>query len=382
MKVWALPALLIMLVVPLLLTGCWDRVEIQDRLFVLGVGIDKMPSQAKNKPRYKLTVQLTESQALSGKVMNPNISPIWNISTVGSSIFECIRLTATRIARKPYYEHLQVIVIGEELAREGIERPLDLFLRDQEMRRKIKLVIATGEAKKVLEVRPRLMPVPARYISMITEEAQVKTTRIPIMSSIGEFTSNLHAGGDSLLPSIKPREREVKLSGGALFKKDKLVGWLSGEDVKAQRWIVGTKSAGNEVIFLENNNYTTFEVKSSRASIHSLIRGNRPIFTIHVQVEGHIAEDGFDHKPTLQKIREKEALLSKKIKKDLEDVITRVQRNYQTDIFTFGEQLRRHHYKYWKAHKNDWPQIFKNAEVQVQVETSIRRIGQIGRAHV
>ncbi|MGO0063350.1 Ger(x)C family spore germination protein [Brevibacillus fluminis] len=376
MKLWSLPCLCVILFVSLLLAGCWDRVEIQDRLFVMGVGIDKLPSKDKKKTRYRLTVQLTEAQALSGKVKNPNIAPIWNISTVGESIFECIRLTATRIARKPFYEHLQVVVIGEELAREGIEKPLDLFLRDQEMRRKIKLVIAKGEAKDVLEVRPRLMPVPARYISMLTEEAQVKTTRIPLMSAVGEFTSNLHAGADSLLPQIEPNYREVRFSGGAVFKQDKLVGWLSGEEVKAHRWIVGTKSAGDEVIFLENGKYSTFEVKSSRATIHAAMRDSRPVFQIRLQIEGHIAEDGFNRNPTLQKIREKEQLLSKKIKKDLETHIRKVQQVYQADIFGFGEQLRRHHYKYWKAHKKDWPQVFKDAEVAVQVETSIRRIGQ------
>ncbi|MET3292888.1 UNVERIFIED_CONTAM: Ger(x)C family germination protein [Brevibacillus sp. OAP136] len=375
MKLWSLPCLCI-IIASLLLAGCWDRVEIQDRLFVMGVGIDKLPSKEKKKPRYRLTVQLTEAQALSGKVKNPNIAPNWNISTAGESIFECIRLMTTRIARKPFYEHLQVVVIGEELAREGIEKPLDVFLRDQEMRRKIKLVIAKGEAKDVIEVKPRLMPVPARYISIMTEEAQVKSTRIPLMSTVGEFASNLHAGSDSMIPRIEPHTREVKLDGGALFKQDKMVGWLSGEEVKSHRWIVGTKSAGNEVIFLQNQKYSTFEVKSSRATIHAVIRDNRPVFHIRIQIEGHIAEDGFDHNPTLQKIREKELLLSKKIKKDVEIVIHKVQRDFQTDIFKFGEQLRRHHYKYWKAHQKDWPQVFKEAEVEVQVDTSIRRIGQ------
>ncbi len=79
---------------------------------------------------------------------------------------------ATRVARQPYYEHLQIIIIGEELAKEGIDHPLNLFFRDHESRRKIKLVIAKGSAKDALRVKPKLMPVRGQYMSKLTEQGE------------------------------------------------------------------------------------------------------------------------------------------------------------------------------------------------------------------
>ncbi|MFP3514304.1 hypothetical protein SB775_32935, partial [Peribacillus sp. SIMBA_075] len=67
--------LMLLLLLPLLLTGCWDRVEIQDRLFVMSVAIDKAKESAGKRSYFEFTAQLTEARALSGKVNNPHISP-------------------------------------------------------------------------------------------------------------------------------------------------------------------------------------------------------------------------------------------------------------------------------------------------------------------
>ncbi|QRG66904.1 Ger(x)C family spore germination protein [Brevibacillus choshinensis] len=248
MKRLVLPRLFFVLLLPSLLTGCWDRVEIQDRLFVMAVAIDKNKAANGERSYYEFTTQFTEARALSGKVSNPNISPVWNASTTGPSIFECIRLMATRVARQPYYEHLQIIIIGEELAKEGINHPLDLFYRDHESRRKIKLVIAKGSAKDALYIKPKLMPVSGQYISKLTEEGESKTARLPNHDSIGQFSTNFHDGSNSVLPRITPHGDEVKMAGGAIMKGEKLIGWLTDQQVKALRWINGTFSSGDEVI--------------------------------------------------------------------------------------------------------------------------------------
>jgi Ger(x)C family germination protein len=375
------PYLCALLVLPLLLAGCWDRVEIQDRLMVMAVAIDKSKPEKGKRSYYEFTAQLSEPRALSTRVSNPNIQPVWNATSTGPSIFECVRLLATRVARQPYYEHLQIIVIGEELAKEGIDQPLDLFYRDHESRRKIKLVIAKGSAKDALKVKPKLLPLSGRYLSMLTEEGESKTARLPKTGTIGQFSSNYHNGANSVLPAIRIEPTEVKMAGGAIIRGDRLVGWLDDQDVKAFRWINGTFSAGDEIIFEEQKKggspkFTTLEVKGARSTIKTSIQNGKPVFTLSIRGEGNVAEDGLGRDPTLAKIKEKEKKINKVIKANTEALISLMQKKYQTDIFGFGEELRRHHYSYWKTHKKDWDRIFKEAEVRVDVQTFIRRIGQ------
>ncbi|WP_238933468.1 Ger(x)C family spore germination C-terminal domain-containing protein [Brevibacillus choshinensis] len=89
-----------------------------------------------------------------------------------------------------------------------------------------------------------------------------------------------------------------------------------------------------------------------------------------------MAEDGLENHPSIEKLREKEIQMNKTIQSKTEKLIKNMQEKYQTDIFGFGEELRRHQYAYWKTHQKDWDKLFKDAEVHVKVETFIRRIGQ------
>ncbi|MDF2683290.1 MAG: hypothetical protein K0R47_4480 [Brevibacillus sp.] len=380
MKSHVLPRVFTFMLVPFLLSGCWDRVEIQDRLFVMAVAIDKNKSEKGKRSYYEFTAQFTEARALSGRVKTSNISPVWNTTSTGPSIFECIRLMATRVARQPYYEHLQVILIGEELAKEGIDHALDLFFRDHESRRKIKLVIVVGSAKEALYVKPKLMPVSGQYISRLTEQGGSKTARLPHTTSIGEFSTNLHSGSNSILPRVTIHPHELKMAGGAIMKGNKLIGWLTDQDVKSLRWINGTFSAGDEVILKNPEGgtpgFTTMEVKAVRSNVHTAIKNGKPVFTVLIRGEGNLAEDGLQNKPTMEKLREKEEQINKMVQSKTEALIKQMQSKYQTDIFGFGEELRRHQYAYWKTHKKDWDQLFREAEVHVKVQTFFRRIGQ------
>jgi Ger(x)C family germination protein len=343
----------------------------------MAVAIDKnQPKAEEKRDFYEFTAQLTEARALSSQQNNPNVAPVWNVTTTAPSIFESIRLLATRVARPPYFDHLQVIIIGEELAKEGIDKALDLFYRDHESRPKIKLVIAKGKAKDALKVKPNLLPVSGQYISKLAEEGETKTARQPRVTTIGQFATHYHGGLNSVLPAIHLQQNEVKMAGGAIMKGDQLAGWLSDQDVKALRWVRGTFTAGDEVIAKDDHEKVmTFEVRGSKATVKTALKNGRPVFSLQIRGEGSLAEDGFDHNPTPEKWQEREAQFGRTIKQSVEDLITRMQKK-QIDIFGFGEELRRHQYPYWRQHKEDWDNLFQHAEVQIEVKIYIRRIGQ------
>lgn len=160
-----------------LTTGCWDRVEIENRGFVIGVAIDaakekqaketeekEAPSKPKGKQRFVATHQFVVPGALKGQGGGGGQQgggqggdAFLNLSSEGNTMFEIARTFATRTSRSPYLEHLKIIIVSEELAKKGqFAHVLDFFLRNHEMRRTTKIMIAKGgEARKVLEVTPK-----------------------------------------------------------------------------------------------------------------------------------------------------------------------------------------------------------------------------------
>ena len=70
-----------------------------------------------------------------------------------------------------------------------------------------------------------------------------------------------------------------------------------------------------------------------------------------------------------------EKKLAKDLKKEMEDAVVRAQKN-KSDIFGFGEIMHESHPKEWKKIEKDWDDVsFPKLEVDVQVETFIRRTG-------
>ena len=55
--------------------------------------------------------------------------------------------------RKPYYAHAQIIIIGEEMAKEGMNSVLDLFQRDPEGRSDFNIIVShDSTAQEILSV--------------------------------------------------------------------------------------------------------------------------------------------------------------------------------------------------------------------------------------
>ena len=75
-------------------------------------------------------------------------------STIASSITEAATNMALRLNRDIFFDHLRIVVIGEEAARQGLDQIIDPFFRQAEFNRRARIAIAEGEAKKVLEIQP------------------------------------------------------------------------------------------------------------------------------------------------------------------------------------------------------------------------------------
>ncbi|MNI52916.1 Spore germination protein B3 precursor [compost metagenome] len=64
---------------------------------------------------------------------------------------------------------------------------------------------------------------------------------------------------------------------------------------------------------------------------------------------------------------------------DILSVIRKVQREYQADIFGFGETVHESMPKYWHGIEEKWPEIFKDLDVQVSSKVVIQSTAKTSR---
>ncbi|QOR67835.1 Ger(x)C family spore germination protein [Cytobacillus suaedae] len=381
-----IPVLLLLLT----LTGCWDRVEIEERGFVIGVGID-LPEKVdeENENSFILTQQLVVPGALAGGSSNlggggASGDAYLNITSTGKSMFGIIRETSAMTSRTPFYEHNALIIISEELGRtKYFSSILDHFLRYHEMRRGMKVMISEGKAEDVLRVEPKNERLPALYIDSISIN-NFKNARMLPVSRIGDINAHLLKDESFTVQRILKKENEVKIAGNAVIKgnTNTFVGFLNEDETMGLNFLTG-EIQGGVLEFDYRNGQIIFDIKKNKTKVVAHVSNENEIeFTITVESEGNIAEafntlnEEYDSEMMSQ--IEKEA--ADEIERYMNLTINKLQNEYKTDVIELGSRLKQNHPNVWDHVKEDWEEgkeLFSKVKINTIVEVNMNQPGTL-----
>ncbi|MBE3519385.1 MAG: Ger(x)C family spore germination protein [Firmicutes bacterium] len=248
------------------LTGCWNRRELDTLGFVTALGVDRT-----GESKIEITVHVAKPFAIA-RATESSVSPekaFWVVSSTGSTAFEAIRNLLLQSPRRPFYAHNRFIVIGEECARAGVGDILDLFARDGEARRLARVEVVKGStARQFLEqVEFELERLPSEGGQGISRYVQEGVSAEPVDCTLNSFLRCLEAEGVEpvavrveAVPKMPAApgsvgdllRDQVKISskhgGAAVFKGDKLVGWLDERETRGVNWVTGKVRSGILVI--------------------------------------------------------------------------------------------------------------------------------------
>ncbi|MDV2686041.1 Ger(x)C family spore germination protein [Alkalihalophilus lindianensis] len=371
--------MLIFVLLLMSLTGCWDRAELEEVGFVIGLAFDPNHDNPKT---FDTTFHVAIPSAFSGGAAEGDSggnSPFFNITSTGVTNFNMIRDINKRRSRSLNFEHLKVIVINEELARQAfITGVLDLYTRDHEMRRKTHVLVSKGDAKEVYMDKLPLEDMPAISIEMI-EDNSPQVLEMIETRDIGTISEKMNANQSYLISGINKEQREdMKISGAALMrsKDNKMITWLSEEDVKGYNWVMGKAENGIVEATAEEGESFVFEVTSHDTKVHYIREDDENLFNVIIKTEGTFSESWIpgleiDNAETIKKM---EQIISEKIENQATTLINKMQEEWFCDVFYFGSLIKRKEYQYWKQIREDWEGeagLFKEANVEVDVEVKI-----------
>lgn len=364
------------------MSGCSELEEIEERGFVVGAAYDIVKEKQLN-PIMKGTYQMVLPSKLSqqgGQGGGDNENYI-NVSAKADSVFEQIRIIAKKISRSLFFPHIQVIIFSEKLLSKPyvLQNTLDLYIRDHEMRRNIRLFVSKENAEAILKQSAKPENLPAQYIDMLAEHPP-KNAQMIEASRIGEIQGKMISKRSFVLPILRLTKQGVQMDGAALFrgKDNKCVGRLNGEQTLGMNYIIGKKIGGFFTI-RKKNQLITYEIHKLRRKIKvSTTNATKPKFNIHLSMDGTLAELHFsDHIKVLNEKRlEKD--ISEEMERRIQKSIKLVQKKYKVDVLELGEVYKRHNYKEWKKISKNWDQgenYFSNAEITVHVHPTIEHSG-------
>ncbi|MDP7978034.1 Ger(x)C family spore germination protein [Bacillus sp. WLY-B-L8] len=381
--------LVVALLCTFMLTGCWDRLELNEMGIVVAVGIDKNPENN----QYIFTSQVLRPGALA-KDGSSKYSPVNIITTKGDTIFEAIGNVTQELDRKEFYPHNKVIVIDEQLAKKGMIPILDASSRGKGGRGSVWLCIARNtSARKTIGVKDGIGNIQGNYLNELIKDAKYNpnTSVIQLVnfykkileSGIAPVTGVLTVQEKMNLPveeKGKASER-IKMSGAAVFRKDKLVGYLNEKETRGYNWLSKEKEDIRITLpsLLEKGKLISINVLDTNPHIKPVLKDGKISFTIKVKQTGVLVEQQSTKKLDSPKeildytnrIEEKNKQL---IEKDIERTIRKAQA-LKSDIFGFGRILSKEYPNYWKKVEKDWDNRFPEVEYSVKADVIIKRVG-------
>lgn len=382
--------LAIIVICVVLLTGCWDKIEIEERSFVYGIAIDLSENSTKENKEIKLTQQFIIPENLSSTSSNAgNGQPYLNMDGTGDTVFGINRVMMREENLKTDVTHLKVVLFSENVAKERklLEEKLDVFLREKDMRRGVNIAITTGDANEFLNITPENEKVPAEYISGLLENPQ--NFEFLELVVIGDLQEKLFKEESFPLPLMNvKKEKEEKFidyEGVAVYngKECKIVGNLKGENVKGLSFILGKKNTGVLDVEIEEKT-STFVILNLKSKITLENKDiNNLKFTVNVEMKTELAEQyGTANLEDSKVIKTFEEAIAKTAEEKMESVIKKLQNELQTDILGIGNYLSHYHPKLWKKVKDDWEQgeyYFIKSDIKPNVKVVLQKPGSINR---
>lgn len=378
---------ILIIIIPLLflLTGCYDYKELNSISILSATEINKIDDE------FIVSAQAVNPQA-PDKTSNAQ-APFIIYTGRGKTIQEAYRSIANESSKFLYLNHIQILIINEKIAKESLDEIVDYFMRSSAIRTEFYVLI--GRDDNILDI---ITPINDISSASIKESIE---NNLKYLGTASDITFNelisimLDENSEIVLPSIKlindskegenienTEETKVntkyELSNLAIFKDDKLIGYLNEEQSKTYNIL--QNKINNTILTYEcdKNKYMSVEIIDSQSSMDA---SNKKA-NIEVKISGNLNEyncsKSLENKKTIEKIeKEFEQKLTESITKNINEVRT----EYNSDIFGFLDNIYKKDYKTYKTIKNNWYNSnYQHLELSVNVDLTVIAKGKVMEA--
>ena len=386
--------LFLMVIGTTLISGCWNKRELNELAIVSALAIDK-----NEEGNYVGTFQVINPGYIAGGLQGGSGGqgpPISVYTSTGNNVIEMDRHASAKISRDLYYAHTDLLVISEELAKEeGITTIFDAIKRSNEFRTTSRVVIArdikAGDmvksltaidripSEKVIKTLKLSEKLQGEHISVNVREVTnflVSPGKEPLISG---FSLKGDAEKGSKMENTQSSELNAYLeaNGIGVFKKGQLIDWVEGKTARGTLWVLDKiKTTEINTEWENEKEAIVYLVIRQKTNVSAQMKKGKPKILVKVRAEGDIREIKVPVDLTNPHVmNDIEEELEKELKKEIEDAVLHAQKN-KSDIFGFGEVVHQSYPKEWKKIKKDWHDVsFPELEVDVKVDTFIRRTG-------
>ena len=364
------------------LSGCFDRRELDTMGIVLGVAIDKAEQKGLTEVTVQMANPVKSGSGGEGGEGKEGPSAFINVSESGGNINFIVRQMQRKMSRQIYVAHNQVLLLGEELAKNGVRDALDFFARAPEARMTVYVFVAQGKAKAALEVIPEFEKVPSTELAKILKDQKI-TSRAPIVTEF-EFLSSIisktTAAVAPIVSIVNDNETErLSVAGCGVFKDSVMVGALNEKETRGLLFVKNKVKTGVMQLDILNTP-ATIEIRNASSKVTPVLYTDGTAkFLVDVDMTVGIGDQSGT--VNLASPEHAGAIVSAAEAEVQGEILSAVDKSktLDADIFGFGEYLHRRYPEQWKQMEEKWGELYKKITVEVTVKAKANGNGRIDK---
>lgn len=385
-----------------LLAGCWDRIELNDVSIVTGLAVDEGENS-----KYRLTIEIVNAAQFSKNQMGGQATPALTYSLEGNTISELLHKMNIGMTRRLIFSHTRVLYISEKIAKDGILEFIDYLDRSGQFRNDFNIMVTKGEkAEAFTKVTYPTEKVPSLKIHRQTQSFNEEwggdpgvrlTDFISALTSKGRnpvsatlvLTGDPKKGASSENNMKTEMDALVEMDGMAVFRDDRLVGYLSVDETRNYYWTQKLKTTSMSIPCsdqekkTEDERYISVTVSGTHNKLKVDYANGKPV--LKVKINGETKIEATQCTNDLTKIGTYdyfEEKINRYVANKIQETIKKVQTEFGVDIFGFGEAFNRQHHKEYKKVEDNWNDVFAQADVEVDINLHLRRSGVRGKTFI
>lgn len=390
----------------LFLSGCWDKKELEERAYVIGLGMDK------NKLTNKLDITFLIANAEVGSQQGGGGAganePPQETLTISANDFITARNTANIIiARELTYDLLKVFVVSEELARDkDFIRYMYDATKDREIRRDAYLVVSKEPAslffvknKSKMETRPH------KYYQFMINRG-IQTGLIPD-SDLQRFFRVTENNADLFLAMYATTKVEGKpktgnedeymageiitkgtanpsqFVGSAVFKQGRMIGKITGQETRISVLLDDTSNLSDVLTtypdpFNKRFRLATRLIKKKPNKVKVDLKNGPPNISVTIPLTLEILSDpGMvsygeheDKKKALKKY------LEQYLSETIEEFAKKTQTEFKGEPFMWSTEVRKKFKTIPEYMNYHWTRVYPDAKLNIKVAISFGEFGK------
>ena len=358
------------------LSGCVPHTELNEKAIVMAIGIDL------EDDKYSVTFQYYSPTGLGGRTLVDNSQP--NVLTAngkGENVYGALEDASFRCGRELMLGVTQIIIIGEEAAKDSVDRVINFTKSYFQSHPDMMVTVAEGKAADMMQVKFSEGIVSTEKLKFMLSNAE-KSGIAELPSALSLFIALQTKQQSACLPRLRLIDdgksdasqdgKTLEIAGGVLIKDGKAVDETDIETMSGLQ-LLCCKAQTATVTVDYNDEKISVGLVDVKTKVKPSEENGVLILNVTLTSEGRYLIDPHNSYVDNDN-KEIETLCGQQLIGRMENALENTVYKHGADPFLIERTVRHYDYGLWKSVEDNFEDYLKNAEFRIDVKINIDKL--------